>query len=401
MLAAAWMPCRTGRWARVAVSGGGHAEIGDILGLGLKRLLYRDALSYCLAMNSTGSRLRPFVLRGIAILVPVAAVSAAVVWRASSPAPAPARSIGFAAVQPQVQVQVQVPVQVQPGAPPVPQPPAAPSFDIVRVSPSGTAVIAGRAEPGATVTVRDGDRLVGQARTDSRGEWVVLPEAPLRPGGQELSVASRSPDGIERRGDSVLLAVPTGVPTGVPVGPQVAAAPPAVLLMPAAGGAPRLLGTPDPAVRSGALAVGSVDYDDRGDIRFAGSAKPGVPVRVYVDNTPAGQAVADPAGRWSLRPPAGVVPGLHRLRVDQVTDAGRVTARVEVPFQRTSLPASELAGGRVVVQPGQNLWRLARSAYGSGVRYTVIYLANREQIRDPGRIYPGQAFALPEAPPQP
>ena len=204
-----------------------------------------------------------------------------------------------------------------------------------------------------------------------------------------------------------MLAVPAGalaVPTGVlaaPAEPQPAAAAPVVLLMPVGGGAPRLLGTTDPAARGAALAVGTVDYDDRGDIRFAGTAKPGVPVRVYVDNAPAGQAVADPAGRWSLRPPAGVVPGLHRLRVDQVTEAGRVTARVEVPFQRTSLPASELTGGRVVVQPGQSLWRLARSAYGSGVRYTVIYLANREQIRDPQRIYPGQAFALPEAPPQP
>jgi len=49
----------------------------------------------------------------------------------------------------------------------------------------------------------------------------------------------------------------------------------------------------------------------------------------------------------------------------------------------------------VVVQPGQNLWRLARSAYGTGVRYTVIYLANRDQIRDPRLIYPGQAFAVP------
>ena len=53
----------------------------------------------------------------------------------------------------------------------------------------------------------------------------------------------------------------------------------------------------------------------------------------------------------------------------------------------------------MVVQPGQTLWRLARGAYGSGARYTVIYLANRDQIRDPGLIYPGQAFAVPAAAP--
>ena len=50
-----------------------------------------------------------------------------------------------------------------------------------------------------------------------------------------------------------------------------------------------------------------------------------------------------------------------------------------------------------MVQPGHNLWRIARGAYGRGTRYTVIYQANREQIRDPARIYPGQVFQLPEA----
>jgi nucleoid-associated protein YgaU len=30
------------------------------------------------------------------------------------------------------------------------------------------------------------------------------------------------------------------------------------------------------------------------------------------------------------------------------------------------------------------------------VRYTVIYAANRDTIRDPRLIYPGQVFALPD-----
>ncbi|HMF67392.1 MAG TPA: peptidase M23, partial [Phyllobacterium sp.] len=34
--------------------------------------------------------------------------------------------------------------------------------------------------------------------------------------------------------------------------------------------------------------------------------------------------------------------------------------------------------------------------YGAGMRYTTIYLANKEQIRNPDMIFPGQVFALPE-----
>ncbi len=268
-----------------------------------------------------------------------------------------------------------------------------PSFDVVRVGPQGNVVLAGRAEPGATVSVSDGDTTLGQAQADQRGEWVLVPGTPLAPGGRELSLSARMAAGPEVKGGAtVLLDVPV---TATAPGPVMA------LLVPQAG-APRVVQGP-PAVPqapgNARLGLDAVDYDDHGAIRFAGAAPPGAPVRVYVDNAPAGDATADALGRWTLTPQNTVAAGVHRLRVDQLTAAGKVLARVELPFQRTAVPAAKLASGRVVVQPGQNLWRLARRAYGTGMRYTVIYLANREQIRDPRLIYPGQAFAVPTASP--
>lgn len=37
--------------------------------------------------------------------------------------------------------------------------------------------------------------------------------------------------------------------------------------------------------------------------------------------------------------------------------------------------------------------------YGQGLSYTTIYQANKEQIRDPDLIYPGQIFETPGANP--
>ncbi|RYJ03220.1 MAG: LysM peptidoglycan-binding domain-containing protein, partial [Acetobacteraceae bacterium] len=140
-------------------------------------------------------------------------------------------------------------------------------------------------------------------------------------------------------------------------------------------------------------------YDEAGGMRFAGSAPPGAQVRIYVGADHAGDAVADPAGRWALTPVQQPTIGRHTLRVDQLAAAGSVAARIELPFQRDVLPEEALRDGRVIVQPGYSLWRIARRAYGRGLRYTVIYAANRDQIRDPGRIYPGQVFSVPgEAP---
>ena len=51
--------------------------------------------------------------------------------------------------------------------------------------------------------------------------------------------------------------------------------------------------------------------------------------------------------------------------------------------------------GRVIIRRGDNLWTLSRRVYGQGIRYTSIYDANEDQIRDPDLIFPGQVFDLP------
>jgi nucleoid-associated protein YgaU len=48
-----------------------------------------------------------------------------------------------------------------------------------------------------------------------------------------------------------------------------------------------------------------------------------------------------------------------------------------------------------IVSRGDSLWRISRRVYGSGMRYTVIYDANEDQIRNRDLIYPGQVFVLP------
>ncbi len=262
--------------------------------------------------------------------------------------------------------------------------PDTPSFDVVRVAPDGGAVLAGRAPPGADVVVRNGDAELGRAHTDSRGEWVLVPEKPVAPGTQQLTLAERNPDGTE-----------TAAPAPVILSTPNAAAPSTTRLaavVPPTGPVRVLQGG---SATPGHLGLGTLDYDEQGAIQFGGSAPPNAPVRVYVDNKPVGDARADASGAWTLRPQGEVATGLHHLRVDQLTSTGRVEARVQMPFQRSVVATGSLTPGRIVVQPGESLWRIARNAYGRGVQYTLIFAANRDQIRDPNRIWPGQVFATP------
>ncbi|MDE3263217.1 MAG: hypothetical protein OYL41_14680, partial [Acidobacteriota bacterium] len=66
------------------------------------------------------------------------------------------------------------------------------SIDIVRVSPAGDSVVAGRAEPGSEVVVSDKGEAVGRTKADKRGDWVVIPDRPLPPGDHEITAKSRT-----------------------------------------------------------------------------------------------------------------------------------------------------------------------------------------------------------------
>jgi nucleoid-associated protein YgaU len=272
---------------------------------------------------------------------------------------------------------------------PPPIAPDAPSFGIVRIDPHGGAVIAGHADPGAEVTVHDGQTVLGHAKADSSGDWVLVPGEPLPPGARELSLSEKTAQNVTVAGTgSVAMVVPAPATPAIP-------SVPALALLDQPGTAPRLLQGPTGG-QPGKLALAAVDYDDHGALRFAGTAPAGATVRVYVDDRATGDAVTDPQGRWSLSPAGAIAPGQHRLRLDQLDAGGRVAVRIALPFMREQITAAQLADNRVLVQPGESLWRIARNTYGAGIRYTVIYQANQGQIRDPARIYPGQALDLPQ-----
>ena len=344
---------------------------------------------------------------------------------AFAPTPAPAvaaPSIAPAPSPPALQIVPQRPT-APPARPAATQP--APSFDIVRISPTGDAVLAGRAEAGATVSVAIGGREIGRATADAQGQWVIVPSAPLPGGVHELTLTARGRDGIDRNAEAPVVVVLAEPPATIAARPQpptppaamaagLAPAPPApappapapqASLPPVAAAQPPLavLLSPTgpsrvlqgPPATPGRVGLDIVDYDDGGNIRFAGSAQAGTTARLYVDDTLAGDAIADATGRWALQPTIEIAPGAHRLRIDQLGTAGQVLTRVELPFQRAALSAADVAEGRVIVQPHQNLWRIARRAYGQGIQYTVIYEANRDQIRDPKLIFPGQVFTIP------
>mgnify|MGYP001791047050 FL=1 len=342
-----------------------------------------------MASGSAGSQTGYWVAGGCLV---VAGLIAAFVMRpdptsvGSTPSAAPA--VESISVAPPVDAPASEQEQVE-------QDDAAPRFDVVRVEPSGAAVIAGQGVPGETVDILlDGD-VIGQAVVDTGGRFATLQQLDPSSEAQALGLASGQGDARLRALEEVLLAPrsegeaeepqpvlradATGVEVIAPVLP--------------ADAAPELVDT---------VALDTITYAPSGEVALGGRASTRF-VRIYLDDAPVLTAPVQEDGQWRTALPE-VDTGVYQLRVDELDDAGRVASRVETPFRREDRAAVAAQIGAVpegniavrTVQPGATLWAIARERYGDGALYVRVFEANRDRIRDPDLIYPGQVFSIPD-----
>jgi nucleoid-associated protein YgaU len=217
-----------------------------------------------------------------------------------------------------------------------------PVFDIARIERTGDAVIAGRAAPGAIVELlRNGERLDG-ATADQSGQFVMVPpRLPL--GDYELTLRSRLPDGTmatSKQGVVIALAE---------------------------------------AESSSGL------NRTRAEVPF------NVPESAATNRLSLDRAARSSQARLLSQPPLHIA----KRQDVAVSELPRTTADARLSDGGSSSPIVEPKIATTVVSRGDSLWRISRVTYGVGTRYAVVYKANRDRIRDPNRIYPGQIFVLP------
>ncbi|MGE0846966.1 MAG: LysM peptidoglycan-binding domain-containing protein [Flavobacteriaceae bacterium] len=433
----------------------------------------------------------------------------------------------------------------------------APSFDVFRVQPDGSVVAAGRATAGSSVDLMVDGNVAASAETSAGGEWAIVPDQPLAPGTHDVGLVSRRGEEsvasagslsvvVDGKSTPLVALVEPGKPQQVLQQPETqvaqaetpapqqgqeqeaakpaetpaatpaekpaeapaaiaeaekpaekpaesAPAPSQATEAPAAAPAASEQPAAKPEVR---IAGVEVEGDDR--LFVTGTAPQGGVVRVYLNDEAVGDARAGIGGRFALTVERPLDPGRYTVRADLIDDAGAVTARAEVKFDRvriaeakpqapaaaepsgtggqasaepssgqpqpsaspapatggqqqtaanepaatsqpatsepapsggaSSAPAASSGASSGSAQPapsagsapsaspampaaeptpaaeaipdleiarGDNLWTIARRIYGRGIRYSVIYDANRGQIRDPDLIYPGQVFTIP------
>ncbi|HEV7436734.1 MAG TPA: Ig-like domain-containing protein, partial [Pseudorhizobium sp.] len=252
--------------------------------------------------------------------------------------------------------------------------PITPAFDVLRVEPDGSTVIAGRAEPGATVEVNAADAAIASIEVGPSGDFAIALDDPLPVGDHQLVLKATTEDGrtilseetatvsipsdsqgkllamvTKPRKASRLISVPdagsantdqpaaSGGNPALPAMPDaasdlVASAPPiSTTTSPAPSGAR------SPQTAAAELQVAAVEIEGE-RIFIAGTAPKGASLLGFAGEQPVGRAKAGPDGHFVIEGKTDLAVGQHVIAVEMLDSNGKTSLRVDVPFNR---PAGE------------------------------------------------------------
>lgn len=240
-----------------------------------------------------------------------------------------------------------------------------PTFDVLRVEPDGSAVIAGKAQPGSQLEIVNKGEVIAKTPVEGSGDFAAVLDNPLPPGDHELVLRATGKDGkvsessevatvsvpAQKNGDLLAMVTTPGKASRVLTMPE--AAPPALQAQatpPAANGTQ----TPANAVQSGNAApanatpetasvrVTAVEFDGS-KIYIAGSAPAGTTIRALVDDTRVGESKAEASGSFVVEGDIQLSVGSHIITAEALDASGKVTVRVRVPFSRPETDQATVA----------------------------------------------------------
>ena len=280
------------------------------------------------------------------------------------------------------------------------------SLDAITYTPAGEVQVGGRGQAGQFVRLYVDNAPLVTALILDEGAWFsTMPE--IGPGVYTLRV-----DQIDAAGTvtsrietpflretrealaSVLNAENSATAEAVAVAPEPTAAPVVVEQVVAAPAVPEASAAPEVVAIAEAPVVPAEPLVAPEAVPVASEAAPATVPEPVVGETvieapvPVPELVPELVAEPLPEPEPEAAPGAESAATSAAPQALPVT-EVTAEAPPAIRPVS------ITVQPGFTLWGIAEKEFGEGVLYVQVFEANKDKIRDPDLIYPGQVFMVP------
>ncbi len=255
------------------------------------------------------------------------------------------------------------------------------TFDIVRITPYGDVVMAGKTKPNIEIFIYDGEEKLAKVFSDLNGEWIWVSDIPLKPGIKKLNLKHvDSLDNVHYSDQNIIIFFEKNVNEE----------PLVVKYSSSNQNIPKIIGKD--ALIDG-LSLDLVDYSPQGEIVISGRSNPDSVVTFFQSTNLLGKTNANKSGLWKFVLPSKLEK--TDLKVSSMVKGENLVLDVSISIDKFKNLDFDLVNRTFVVKPGNSLWRIARRTLGGGIYYTEIFKRNSKKISNPDLIFPGQVFNIP------
>ena len=253
-------------------------------------------------------------------------------------------------------------------------------FDIVRLDPGGDLIIAGKTKPNIIVDIYDGNLKLSSVTSDSHGDWVWMSEKQIDSGLKRFKLKHLNSKGEvinsdeniiiffekDKKEKQKVVKVKNKGKTGI-----------------------EILNN-NQEIRG--LALDSAEHFDNHKLRLKGRSIPNAEIEIFLSKKLIGKSFTDLKGNWEFSINE-IAFDTYNLEVKSIFENNIISLKTEILNGKVNTKL--FYEKEIIVEDGNSLWRIARKTLGGGILYAEIYKNNKKIISDPGLIFPGQVFKIP------
>ena len=257
------------------------------------------------------------------------------------------------------------------------------SFDIIRITKGGDAVMAGRAFPGKNIELFDGDNKIADISSDANGEWVWSSETPLDAGSRSFYIVY-----VDENGNTITSKNSI-----------------TVFLDKSKINNPLVLKSSNEGKNNSeilnleridkGITLDVVEFSPKKKLMLSGRSALSDNISIFTNDILIGTTSSNSTGVWKFESKDEFEFDELNLVIKTKHKEKDIEIKTQIFSNQIKNIDDRLQIKSVIVKPGNSLWRIARKTLGGGTLYTEIYKQNINIIQDPNLIYPGQVFGIP------
>ena len=277
-----------------------------------------------------------------------------------------------------------------------------PEIDIIKVSPDGGFVIAGKGQPNSNINILNKGDLIDSSIVDSNGNWVVVSKENLKTGDNLISIDQINNNGLVLRHKQLFI---TKIDEHKKDQPLVISVPNKnnenISIIQQPSEKQKIYKVENDLVIQKKIKsnkkifnVKTIFFNENGYVSIKGKVNFGKKIELYI-NKKIMEIIEIENSKWEYNSDIIFDFGLHYLLVVLKSDKDEILDRITLPFMRVEMPSNDVPENFILIKPGDMLWTIAYRLYGDPFKYIQIFEENKDQITNPDLIFPGQLFSIP------